>query len=611
MCGIAGSFGGGDATPVRTMLERLHHRGPDDQHVIAGRDFVMGACRLSIQDPANGRQPLENEDGSVVAMQNGEIYNAPELRDLLREKGHRILTRCDTEVLPHLYEDHGTELASRIDGMFAVAVWDRKNRRGLLVRDRIGKKPLYYLPFRGVLYFASEIKALLAVPGFQPTLDPEAVWHYLGYKHVPGPMTVYREIRQLPPAHLLIWEDGAVRKTERYWNLKFSTRTGDLDEEELVDELLGHLKKAVRRRLNADVPVGCYLSGGIDSSLTTVLAAEMAEQPLHTFTLAYEPEASTPGKEEDCRWARRIASDYGTKHHEVRIGSRDIVAALPRILDHFDQPFAGVISTYFVTEDMAGHVKVAISGDGADELFGSYLSHRLALPLSRYADYARTGDASLIPGYAQSPDELARWHAEHDWVWRAKLLVFQDEEKRSLLAPEFSKGTEKFSTAAHLKDSFAGLTAGDPLNRMLEMEFHTQLPDQVLTFVDRLSMAHSLEVRCPFLDTALVEFAASLPGDWKIRNGCTKHLLKRAALRYFPEEMVNRKKEGFVIPPSPDLLKALLGMPVAEKSEDAMIDPAAWSRLAGLAERTREVSVPAFNKLYTASLLRMWSGFNR
>jgi asparagine synthase (glutamine-hydrolysing) len=524
MCGICGVFGRTDRDVVARMLATIRHRGPDDECIVSGDGFTMATARLSIIDVAGGRQPLTNEDGTITASQNGEIYNFGLLREQLLQRGHFLRTRTDTEVLPHLWEDEGCRLPERIDGMFAVAVWDQKRQIGFLARDRVGKKPLYYWEHDGALYYASELKALVEVPGFDRRLNLHALHHYLSYKHVPHPLTIFEDLNILPPAHRLVFEAGAPARVERYWQLSFAPGEERIvDEEEIVDELIARLKPAVARRLVSDVPVGFFLSGGIDSSLVTALAAETAGVRIKTFTLTYEDSSTTPGKEQDRRWARWTAERFGTDHQEETITCADYPSAMRKILRAFDEPFAGVVSTYFLAEAMARHVKVAVSGDGADELFGSYRSHRMA--------FAKAQEGS-----------------EPDWQWRANLFVLSEEEKRELYAPAVRDALADTSTALHLRRAFDHLTARDALNRILEAEFGGIFPDQVLTFIDRLSMAHALEVRSPFLDTGMVEFVASLPGRLKICHGETKHLLKKAALRYFPEEMIRRPKEGFLMP---------------------------------------------------------------
>jgi asparagine synthase (glutamine-hydrolysing) len=586
MCGICGVLGRTDRDVVARMLATIRHRGPDDAFIVSGEGFTMAAARLSIIDVAGGRQPLHNEDGTVTASQNGEIYNFRVLREELLQRGHRLRTRSDTEVLPHLWEDDGCRLPERIDGMFAVAVWDARRRFGLLARDRVGKKPLYYWEHDGAIYYASELKALLEIPGFDRRLNLHALHHYLSYKHVPHPLTIFEDVKILPPAHRLLFEAGTAPRVERYWQLSFAPGDEPLgDEEEIVDELIARLKPAVARRLVADVPVGFFLSGGIDSSLVTALAAETAATRIKTFTLTYEGSSTTQGKEQDRRWARWTAERFATDHSEETITCSDYPSAIRKILQAFDEPFAGVVSTYFLAEAMARHVKVAVSGDGADELFGSYLSHRIAF-------------------------QKAAEGGEPDWEWRAKLLVLSEEEKRELYAPAVRDALADTSTAVHLHRAFEHLTAQDPLNRILEAEFGGIFPDQVLTFVDRLSMAHALEVRSPFLDTDVVEFVASLPGRLKLCNGETKHLLKKAALRYFPEEMIRRPKEGFLMPITSWVLGHLQPWVRETLSPErlrvhGLFDPAHVGRLI---DRLREPGADyvAVNRVLVLAIFQQW-----
>ena len=582
MCGICGVFGRGDRAAVEAMLATLRHRGPDDGFVVGGEAFGMGARRLSIVDVAGGRQPISNESGTVWAVENGELYNYPQLlRPRLLASGHTLHTRCDTEVLPHLYEEHGTELPRHIDGMFAVAVWDDTRKIGLLARDRMGKKPLYYCQRGDQLFFASEIKALLTIPGFVREINLDALHHFLSLKHVPHPLSIFKGVSILAPAHRLVFESDKPLRIERYWDVSFDVRpdTDQLNESEMVDRFLGLLRQGVKRRLMSDVPIGFFLSGGLDSGLSTALAAEVSPGPIKTFTLAYANESTTPGKEADRRWARRVAEKYGTEHHEETIEFSNFPENLRRILMCFDEPFAGVVSSYFLSQLIARHVKVALAGDGADELFGSYLSHRLAQPLANYSRYLETGDPDLIRPFEDRPAYLASLLDEaaapaggrlSDWAWRARLLVYSEEEKHALYSPKVAEALGATSTRKLLHETFDALTSTDALNRVLEAEFRTIFPDQVLAYVDRLSMAHSLEVRTAYLDTDLVTFVAGLPGRVKIKQGDTKYLLKQAALRYFPAEMVNRPKEGFLMPVTQWFLNDLQGYVRATLSPDRL-----------------------------------------
>jgi asparagine synthase (glutamine-hydrolysing) len=549
MCGICGVFGAGEVQTVRNMLDTLVHRGPDDEHLASGTDFALGARRLSILDVDHGRQPITEESGRIWAALNGELYNYPTLRQTLLARGHQLRTRCDTEVLPHLYQDCGASLVNAIDGMFAIAVWDDDRKVGILARDRMGKKPVYYMTRDDNLYFASEIKALLRIPGIQRTVDFQALHHFLSLKHVPSPLSIFEGIRILRPAHKLVFRPGAEPVVSRYWFADFSPGSGigNLSEDAIVEEVLRLLREGVTKRLLSDVPIGFLLSGGIDSSLSTVLAAQSATTRIKTFCLTYADDSSTPGKDTDRQWARWVARKYDTDHHEETVHFSDFPEELRRILRCFDEPYAGVMSTYLLSRLISRHVKVAIAGDGADELFGSYRSHRLAMPIANYPRYEATGDSSLLRPFENEPHVVKALVGE-EWRWRSTLFTLTEEEKDALYTPDVAAATRVYSTAELFREEASRLTARDPVNRILELEFRTIFPDQVLTFVDRLSMAHSLELRSGYLDTALVEFVARVPGELKMRGGETKYLLKKAASRYFPTEMVNRAKEGFLMP---------------------------------------------------------------
>ena len=559
MCGICGVLGAGDSDTIQTMLETLVHRGPDDGHWVGQPDFCLGARRLSIVDVDAGRQPVTNETQTVFAVQNGEIYNFPTIRERLLQDGHSLKTRCDTEVLPHLYEEYGTRAASKTHGMFAFAIWDSKSKVGVLARDRMGKKPLYYHSRGDALYFASELKAILQIPGFEKRINAEAMHHYLSYKHVPHPLCIFEGIKMMPPAHTLVFRPGQEPVLERYWQADFtpSDELAGLTEDEIAERLLSYLRQGIERRLMSDVPIGFFLSGGIDSSLTTALAAEMSSSRVKTFTLAYSHESSNRGKDEDQRWATYVADKYDTEHHEEVVEFSYFPDAVKGIISCFDEPFCGVVSTYFLSELISRHVKVAISGDGADELFGSYLSHRLAFPLANFNEWQGSRDPDLIRPFEDELPFLRGLSEPQDWAWRYKLLVYSDEEKRGIYCYDLATEMATQSTERWLREGFSGLSACDPLNRMLEAEFRTVFPDQVLTFVDRLSMAHSLEVRSAFLDTDFVNFVTALPGNYKIRNGETKYILKKACLKFFPPEMVFRQKEGFLMPITQWLLQDL------------------------------------------------------
>jgi len=552
MCGICGIFGSPEFDTLAKMVRVLAHRGPDDEYIVGGEHFCIGARRLSIIDLEGGRQPLSNEDGTIWVAQNGEIYNFPLLMEGLLSKGHTFRSRSDTEVIAHLYEEKGDECVQSLSGMYAIAIWDDKRKEGLLIRDRVGKKPLYYLTRGDKLYFASEIKSLLQIPDFSKRINYEALYHYFSYKNTPCPLTIFQDIFMLPPATALHFEPGKSIRLNKYWQPDFSDADAkpSISEEETVDELISVLKVAVSRRLISDVPIGFFLSGGLDSGLITALAAEIAGKKINTFTLTYAGDDTLPGKQLDRDNARKISQIYGTDHHEEMVDFPNFPDEFPKIIMSFDEPFFGVISTYFLSRLISRHVKTRNTGDGSDELFGSYLSHRLAFPVYNYIQFKNTGDTKYQDfQFFQNDMGYLAGIAEHqDWKWRYKLLVFSDEEKRKLLAPEMVERTRNYDTGRHLEKYFQNLTATDPLNRMLEAEFRFQLPDQVLAFSDRLSMAHSLELRTAYLDKEFVELAARIPGKLKIRDGETKYILKKAASQYLPHNIVYRKKEGFVMP---------------------------------------------------------------
>lgn len=613
MCGIAGVFGVSAPETVAKMLRVLAHRGPDDQHLVYGDSYTLGARRLSIIDLDNGRQPLSEDSGRIWAAQNGEIYNFREAREelLKRGNGHKFFTQGDTELIPHLYKEYGLDFPTKLEGMYAISLYDEGQEQGVLARDRSGKKPLYYMEHQGALWYASEIKALLVVPGFQREMNLEAVHHFLSYKNVPSPLSIFQGIKMLPPAHRLLWKGGEIKSIERYWRLNWAPFEGQLDETELAEEFIRLMKVGVRRRLVSDVPIGFFLSGGIDSSLSTALAAEVAPDQIKTFTLTYSEDSSTPGKELDLRCAREIAQRYNTDHHEEQMNFSDFQRELPAILSHFDEPFAGVVSTYFLARLISKHVKVAISGDGSDELFGSYLTHRLARPISEFckaqAEGREPGDLGHF-AQGQPREFLQRIAHSEDFRWKHGLAVFNEGDKDALYSREAKASFAPFSTLKHLQGVFSDLTAQDPTNRILEAEFLTQLPDQVLAFTDRLSMAHSLEIRTAFLDTQVMEFVARIPERFKIRDGDVKVALKTAARPYLPASAIDRPKEGFVLPVNQWLQGWLFdyakeALRPAELARHNLFDS---GEVTGLLDRFQEGDAGLANKILSLLSFQIW-----
>ena len=578
MCGICGFSGAPAPARLERMTGAIRLRGPDDQGFYADGRMNLGSRRLSIIDLDGGRMPIANEAGDIAVVYNGEIYNFPLLRDELRAAGHRFSTRTDTEVIVHLYEEEGDRFPHRLNGMFAVALWDARQGRLVLVRDRLGIKPLYYWFRDGQVVFGSEIKAVLQDPRVSRELDPVALHHYLSFKNVPAPLTIFREVRSLYPGEMAVFAAGDLRG-HRYWRIQ-AGEDGPQGLAEAAARVRAMLEDAVRLRLVSDVPIGAYLSGGLDSSSVVALMSRGAADRLKTFALAYADDL--PGKSDDRRYAREVSRRYGTDHHEYLMDARELPERLGDILRAFDEPFAGVVSTFFLSQLIRRHVKVALSGDGADELFGSYLAHRLAYPVAHFLRLRREGglghltpeDRLRLGDYADRLEELERLTAgaQDEWQWRSRLFVFTEEQKQGLYTEPLRRAIGDASSAELMREAFARCTAKDPLNRVLEVDCATLLPDQVLAFVDRLSMAHSVEVRPPYLDYRMVELAFSLPGHLKIRAGVTKAVLREAVRDLLPPEIPNRKKEGFILPVNTWLLARFRGF------VEAVLAP---SRLAG------------------------------
>ncbi|HWJ42945.1 MAG TPA: asparagine synthase (glutamine-hydrolyzing) [Solirubrobacterales bacterium] len=554
MCGICGLVaaereGAPDLEAVARMSARLVHRGPDDDGLFAEGPVALAARRLSIIDLDHGHQPIENEDRSAVVVQNGEIYNYRELKRELEGKGHRFATDCDTEVLVHLYEEHGEGFVERLRGMFAIALWDKRRRRLLLARDRFGIKPLYYRRAGGGLAFASELKAMLELPGFSREIDPRAVSAYLAFNSIPAPLTIFAEARKLPPGYLLTWEGGEVRQRRyaRPGPPAGGLRGGSIDG--LAAELREVLDDSVRAHLVADVPVGVLLSGGVDSGGLAALASAHAGEPLRTFSIGFEE----AGFDELSR-ARLVAERYGTDHHEL-ILRPDAVELLPRLVEAFDEPFgdSSALPTYIVSELAAGEVKTALSGEGGDELFGGYYTYvadLLARRIGRLAPLARPL-AEALPsradrvGFDYKAKRFARAAAlpplERHHGWKE---IFPAQTRAGLAGAHASA----WDPLDLYRERYAETEGAEPLARMQDLDLGIYMVDDLLVKTDRLSMAHSLELRVPFLDPRVAEFAFSLPTKMKVRGFEKKRLLRRALAPLLPREIVQGRKQGFSIP---------------------------------------------------------------
>jgi asparagine synthase (glutamine-hydrolysing) len=554
MCGIAGFLlreGVAQSRIVSAMCDQIRHRGPDDEGVYTDGPCGIGMRRLSIIDLSTGHQPLSNEDASVWVAFNGEIYNYRELRERLAGHGHRFQTNSDTETLVHLYEQEGADGIASLRGMFAFCIWDARRREILLARDRFGKKPLYYAETPNGLYFASELKCL-GVAGAPLEIDEDALRLYFLFGYIPDPYSPYRAVRKLMPGCWLRYSSEGRVETGRYWRLPpFAGRDGaHQDREEVRRRVRETFDEAVRIRMEADVPLGAFLSGGIDSSLVVASMSMQSSAPVRTFSIGFEESGFN-----ELPYARMVAEKYRTQHHEiiVRPDSVDLVTKLTR---HFDEPFAdaSAIPTYIVSDFAAQHVKVALSGDGGDEMFGGYESffeiekyrvldgipqpiRRMLSAIAERLPYAAYGKNYLRMLGCSSP--LERYFELHAYM--AYFL------RKQMLCPQWMLAGDVAFLKSILPDAFAP-SGNDVMAQAMYFEATAQLAGDMLVKVDRASMAASLEVRCPMLDQRLAELAASIPHSWKVRNGSGKRILIEALGNRLPPATLHRRKMGFGVP---------------------------------------------------------------
>jgi asparagine synthase (glutamine-hydrolysing) len=557
MCGIAGRFNYDAIRPVdrrvlEAMTDAVAHRGPDAAGYHLAPGIGLGHRRLSIIDLSTGDQPLCNETGTVWTVFNGEIYNFAEVRAELIARGHRFKTSSDTEIIVHGYEEWGERAVERFRGMFAYAVWDATNRRLVLARDRVGVKPLYYaeLPGRGIV-FGSELKSLLEDPDVPREWRPDAIDAYLTLLYIPAPATIYRGIDKLEPGHVLVAERGGVRRF-RYWDLAF---TGDGDatrEDEYLERLDALLAESVALRQIADVPLGAFLSGGIDSSAVAAYMVETSARPPITISVGFEHAAY-----DELAHARRVAEHLGCEFHP-RTVTPDIVTLLPKLAWHFDEPFAdsSAVPTYYVSKAARELVTVALSGDGGDELWGGYARHRVehweqraraALGPARVAAGAL---GRALPLSVKGARALRHLGADPAQAYALKHAygMFEADAKSRLYSADFAASVRDADPLATFRDIYARCGSLDPLDRGLYVDVHTYMVDDILTKVDRMSMAVSLEARDPLLDHRLLEFAATVPTSLKIKDGRGKYLLRRVLQRRIPRDILERGKHGFDAP---------------------------------------------------------------
>jgi asparagine synthase (glutamine-hydrolysing) len=544
MCGICGTASTGraiDPDRLAAMSATLVHRGPDSDGMHVDGPIGLAARRLSIIDLETGDQPIANEDGSVVVVQNGEIYNYGELTRELVRAGHRFRTHGDTEVLVHAYEEWGTGFAERLRGMFAIAIWDARTRRLVLARDRYGIKPLYYRVEGDSIDFASELRALP-----RGEIDLDALEGFLAFNCVPAPYSIFRDTKKLPPGHVLVW--NGTLDLQRYARPAPAPETREEDEAELVEELRARMRDSVRAHLVSDVPVGVLLSGGVDSCLLTALAAEETSEPLRTFSIGFEERSY-----DELADARLVAERYGTVHRELVLRP-DAALLLPELAAAFDEPFAdsSALPTYLVTRLAAEDVKVALSGEGGDELFGGYYTYPASMLAERFGRPA----ALIRPLVERLPTSTRRASLDYRakrFVRAAKLPPLERHHGwKEIFSPdaraELTGRRSQFDPVDLLRARFSETDGADLLVRLQDVDIGTYLVDDLLVKTDRASMANSLEARVPFLDTVVSGFALALPARHKVRGLSKKRLLRKAAAPLLPERIVNGRKRGFSIP---------------------------------------------------------------
>jgi asparagine synthase (glutamine-hydrolysing) len=561
MCGICGLFAFDQrntisADLVRRMTDTIIHRGPDDDGVYVGPGIGLGFRRLSIIDVAGGHQPISNEDGQIWVMLNGEIYNYPELRKELLDRGHKFTTRSDTESIVHLYEEYGEDCFRRLRGMFAIALWDSRERKLLLARDRVGKKPLFYAADKKRILFGSELKCLLAVDSSIRTIDRQAVSDYFSFGYIPAPKTVYRDVRKLKPGHYLVASASSIREVP-YWDLSFA-QVENRSEDEWCEMLRHSLCEATRVRLMSDVPLGAFLSGGVDSSSVVAMMSHLMKRAVTTCSIGFEDKEYN-----EADFAREISKKFQTDHHE-QIVHPEAVEILKKLVWHYDEPFAdsSAIPTYYVSWVARQSVTVALGGDGGDESLAGYRRY--------YFDKLENRLRAIVPaGMRRSVfGPLGRAYPPLAWaprMFRAKatfqslsrsplegyfntMSIFRADEKRRLLSRDFQESLVGYDSINVLQHHYDRAGTDDLLSRIQYVDMKTYLPDDILAKVDRASMAVSLEVRAPMLDHHFLELTAKIPSSLKLRGTSGKYIFKKAMAEILPNEILHRRKQGFAVP---------------------------------------------------------------
>jgi asparagine synthase (glutamine-hydrolysing) len=561
MCGICGIFEYRRHTDiaaelVHRMNQTMIHRGPDDEGVFTGPGIGLGHRRLSIIDLAGGHQPMSNEDGTIWVLLNGEIYNYAELRDQLLKRGHKFVSRSDTEAIVHLYEDYALECFSRLRGMFSIAIWDSRARKLILARDRVGKKPLFYGADHNRIAFGSELKALLPVDSLSREIDDQALSDYFSFGYVPAPKTIYRAVRKVMPGHYLVASAEGIQE-RCYWDLSFQT-VENRTEEQWGEELRNALSEATRIRLMSDVPLGAFLSGGIDSSSVVAMMSSHMSDPVTTCSIGFGEK-----KYDESEYAEQISRQFGTQHHSHLVNP-DAVGMVDKLAWHYDEPFAdsSAIPTYYVSKIARQHVTVALGGDGGDESFAGYRRYKLDHYENKLRGYFPaplrrtifTPLGQMYPALAWAP-RVVRGKATFQSLARSPLegyfnsvSYFRPDDKAELFTPDFKKRLNGYDSIEVFRKYYDRAQTDDLLSKIQYVDIKTYLTDDILTKVDRASMAVSLELRAPMLDHKFMELAARIPSGLKLRNGTGKYILKKSLEPILPKEILYRPKQGFAIP---------------------------------------------------------------
>lgn len=563
MCGICGivyhdPLQTANKELVASMSNVIRHRGPDDSGMWVGKNVGLGFRRLAIIDLSpTGHQPMCNEDGSVWIVFNGEIYNYLELREELLRKGHTFRSRSDTETIIHLWEEEGERCVEKLRGMFALAIWDANKQSLFLARDREGKKPLYYADLPDRLLFGSEIKSILQDSDFRIEPDLEAIHHYLAFQSVPAPYSAFKNIKKLPAAHTLLYKNGHI-SLRRYWKLSFAKkrliRTSQ-DEMALQEEIIDRLREAVKIRLMSEVPLGAFLSGGIDSSIVVALMAGLSDLPVKTFSIGFTYEEYN-----ELPYARMVAERYGTEHHEFTV-TPDAKTIFPELVWHYNEPFAdsSAIPTYYVSKMAREYVTVILTGDAGDENFAGYPryqfngDHQLRSNLS-YALKRFVKGNPLTDAYFDSGNPIGTLHrlaglSRERLLYYLRITHFNEQYQRELYSPEFRQRIRNCYTVDWMLDRYRDSDARNFLDSTLDLDLKLYLPDTLMAKVDVASMAHSLEARAPMLDHKFLEFTATIPPEYKLKDGkISKYIFKKAVEPYLPHDVIHRKKMGFGVP---------------------------------------------------------------